>query len=479
MKLSPVPILALALFLVEPCLIGASCARQNVPAASLLVPYFLVSRNGTQGEDIAEGGADTLVSVTNTGAIGLVVQVVVWNKYAKPVVSFNVPMTGQDAMSFRMKDVLNGRLNVNPNTQRLIAGKDPCGLDYVPRSGFFAFTRFPNPDPADQARAVAFHAQPAFAGAERLAIWDSLDESGDIDDLRTPEDGDNILDFDNPACSLGGDGTLRGDFSGFVTFDVVNYCTGHSPDSSARYQNDALATTGWDRDGSTPNALIGEFFFMDRRPGGHVSAEGMVAMPFEPSLDWDQSPTFYGRFRGLEAEPGTTAPAAFRFRGDGRAPLPSGFGLRYLSDEQAGLKTWLIVFRWDLTTTSSGGTSPDLCTWLRECRARASCGSGFNQPSWSLTSTTYDEDANRVSGASGPLPRINMFLATQRVPIFGPSAINIGGYRGGWIEMLFPRNSLSSQAWVSVQHSGPAPDLTLGHAASTLPGQNGCSLTPR
>src|SRR6185369_6903539 len=93
------------------------CAQGNAPAATLLVPYFRVSRNGvtSSATDIPDLPAqtDTLLSVTNISDTGLVIHVTVWSKYGKPVLGFNVPMTGKDAMTFRMKDVLNGHLDVN------------------------------------------------------------------------------------------------------------------------------------------------------------------------------------------------------------------------------------------------------------------------------------------------------------------------------------------------------------------------------
>lgn len=162
-----------------PAAIGASgvvgCATENIPAATLLVPYFQVSRNGTQGEDIPEGGSDTLVSFTNTTSTGLIVHVTVWNKYGKPVLGFNVPTAAFDVTFFRMKDILNGKLRVNPYTQtpaRLPL--DPCGQNrttgvYEPRVGFGAttYSRFPNPSPGDAARSISIYDVPAFPSAQR------------------------------------------------------------------------------------------------------------------------------------------------------------------------------------------------------------------------------------------------------------------------------------------------------------------------
>ena len=92
---------------------------------------------------------------------------------------------------------------------------------------------------------VSSYATPAFGGAFRTRVWDSLDESGDVTALAAGS-GPVYKDKDNPGCGIasGADG-LTGDFSGYVTIDVVNYCTNFFPSDASFYINDAIATTGW------------------------------------------------------------------------------------------------------------------------------------------------------------------------------------------------------------------------------------------
>ena len=49
-------LVALALLAATGTSYAVTCAYDNVPAATLLVPYFKVSRNGSTGADIPEGG---------------------------------------------------------------------------------------------------------------------------------------------------------------------------------------------------------------------------------------------------------------------------------------------------------------------------------------------------------------------------------------------------------------------------------------
>ena len=141
------------------------------------------------------------------------------------------------------------------------------------------------------------YATDAFA-AFRNRVWDSLDESGDITSFQSSS-GDNILDFDNPACGVGGsngDGTFKTDLSGYLTIDVVNFCTNYFPENELFYNEDAIATTGWSLPADatvggctqsyTPNALMGDVFYIDTASqGGNISGDQAIAIEFDPDLD--------------------------------------------------------------------------------------------------------------------------------------------------------------------------------------------------
>ena len=188
-------LIALALLAVAGTGYAAFCSYDNVPGATLLVPYWRVSLNGATGAPIPTGGVDTLVSMVNVSTPGLIAHVTVWNKYSRAVLDFNVPMTGKDVVSFSMRDIMNGKLNVNFTQVQNFLGSgtgDPCGVNlsvspavYLPKVGFGAkqFIRFSHPEAgatnSDAYTSVSVYAADAFA-AFRNRVWDSLDESGDI-----------------------------------------------------------------------------------------------------------------------------------------------------------------------------------------------------------------------------------------------------------------------------------------------------------
>lgn len=469
-------LIALALLAVAGTGYAVTCAYDNVPAATLLVPYFKVSRNGSTGGDIPEGGTDTLCAVTNVSSTGVIVHVTLWNKYSKAVLDFNVPLTGFDVAFWRMKDILNGKLNVNPAIQK--AGTDACNTTV----GFGAtrYVRFTNPDAADRARSVSFYATPAFAGAFRARVWDSLDESADVTSFTNPGPGD----VDNPACGVPSDGQYAGDFTGYVTLDIVNYCTNFFPDEANFYLNDAIATVGWSVSGYTPNAIMGDIFYTDpSASGGNISGDTMVALEFDNRLDWLTMRTFYGRYNGFEPVAGAAAPVAFQFRGDGREPLGTRYGFRYLLDAAPpanSLQTWGIVWRSDTYVNPPPPVQGpnNLCDWYA---AGNPSGYGLYDLPHRIAAIVYDldEKINVTQGGPSGGPGqadLYVFLETQRFVISPNVELNPGNFLGGWIDLSFPSLTPQfNQAYVGVQHSGAGLAVSVGHSATLLNNQFLCS----
>ena len=196
-------------------------------------------------------------------------------------------------------------------------------------------------------------------------MWDSLDESGDITTFTTSA-GANILDKDNPQCGWanGTDSVYKDALSGYLTIDVVNYCTNFFPDQADFYDEDAIATVGWGAT-YTPNVLIGDVFYVDTAAnGGNISGDPAVAIEFDSRLPFTATTkTFFGKFVASttpaqcvdrdHARPAAARPSSpvtlptFQFAGDGREPLGDHYGFRYLADSASGLQSWITVWRSD------------------------------------------------------------------------------------------------------------------------------------
>src|SRR6185295_9987057 len=90
------------------------CTVDDVPAATLLLPYFEVDLDNPNG-------VTTLFSVNNASASATLAHVTVWSTWSIPVLDFDVYLTGFDVQTISLANVLaNGIL---PNTAS--AGQDP------------------------------------------------------------------------------------------------------------------------------------------------------------------------------------------------------------------------------------------------------------------------------------------------------------------------------------------------------------------
>jgi hypothetical protein len=516
-------LIALVLLAVAGTGYAVTCSYDNVPAATLLVPYFKVSLNGATDYPIPSGGTDTLVSIVNVSSPGVIAHVTVWNKYSKAVIDFNIPLTGKDVVSFSMRDVMNGKLS--PNLPQYDTSKypdDPCGLinpglpsvSYQPIVGWglTTFIRFSHPDAVtlgtDVIRSISQYnltSTDAIGGLFRPAVWDSLDESGDITTFSTSK-GANILDADNPQCGWNGgasDNVYKDALSGYVTIDVVNYCTNFFPDQGDFYTKDAIATAGWGPT-YTPNVLIGDVFYVDSAAnGGNISGDPAVAIEFDTRLPFTATTkTFFGKFVATTtascAAEITTGCASFiagyapgfQFPGDGREPLGDHYAFRYLANAAAGFQSWITVWRSDLY----GGTATNLCTWANPAGNKGAANTGFYDALHQVGILAYDADENLFGGVgippgpSGQQPGTQtntyIFLESQRINLLTASDWNPAGFKGGWVDLTLrgvtmtgatAATGLYNMGWVGVQHTAPGAFLSVGHAAANLNGQFQCA----
>lgn len=533
-------LIALALLAVAGTGYAVTCSYDNVPGATLLVPYWKVSLNGATDAPIPTGGIDTLVSIVNVSNPGVIAHVTVWNKYSKAVIDFNLPLTGKDVASFSMRDIMNGALSPNlPQYNTTKYPIDPCGLKnpglvnvtYVPSIGWgqTQFIRFSHPEATaaglttDVLRSISQYnltSTDAIGSVFRPVVWDSLDESGDISTHITSA-GANILDKDNPQCGWGSsDGTYSGALSGYLTIDVVNYCTNYFPDQAQFYNEDAIATSGWSQSGYTPNVLIGDVFYIDSATnGGNISGDPAIPVEFDARLNWTAGggtkanpvKTFFGKYVWDKAEPACPAedgggcvtvnvPAPFIFGGDGREPLGDRYGFRYLANASAGYQTWSLVWRSDLYATATTLTS-NLCTWANPNSGanKGASGTGLYDALHQVTYVTFDNDENVYGGVgippgpSGNNPSQNtiqtyLFLESQRIDLLKATAKdadwNPAQFTGGWADLtlrgatmtgLTAATGFYNQGWVGVQHTAPGAVLSVGHAAASLSNQFQCS----
>jgi hypothetical protein len=216
-----------------------TCTIDHKPAATLLVPYFQVAVSaGTATPPQVIGTAsgldfaDTFMTVLNASAEPELAHVTVWNRRSLPVLDFNIALTGFDSISWSMAQVLSGNLPNNP------AAEDQVGNACHDTQGPGHFVKFTGSASSNDGSASTVYSNPVFTGfAFQLAA--ELDGTDD--------------------CLAGGETSLSTDpdvLSGYVTIDMVNYCTFDNPNDPNYYEANAI---GFE------NALWGDYIFQSGR----------------------------------------------------------------------------------------------------------------------------------------------------------------------------------------------------------------------
>jgi hypothetical protein len=81
------------------------CARDVVPASTLLVPYVVV---GMPGNVPDPAGYTTTLSVTNTSWEATIIHVVVWSAVSDGILDFDEVLSGYDVWTINFRDLLSG-----------------------------------------------------------------------------------------------------------------------------------------------------------------------------------------------------------------------------------------------------------------------------------------------------------------------------------------------------------------------------------
>jgi hypothetical protein len=264
------------------------CAVDDVPAATLLLPYFEVDLNPEQ-----LGGETTLFSVVNTSPEPTLVKAVLWTDMGLPTLDFEIYLTGFDVFTSNLRDLfVLGRVPVTGPTD------SPQGFDALPNTPF--------PDCGAT----------SFGGSLAPGLLDSLVKAhtgqpsnlfgglcGAVPPSRLPAKADKAR--------------------GFLTLDVVRRCSVLDPTQAGYFGPQGVA--GYD------NRLIGDFFFVDQ---ANDFAQGEQLVRLEASTtDFEAGDrTFYAPFVGGDGS-------------DGREPLPTVWASRYLQGGGFDGGTQILVWR--------------------------------------------------------------------------------------------------------------------------------------
>ena len=262
----------------------------DVPAATLLLPYFEVDLNSTEG-------VNTLFSINNASDGAVLAHVTVWSDQSIPVLDFDVYLTGFDIQTISLREVLqNGNLprtasNGQDTPQDSIS---PQGVGYAQDINFASCNgTLPYTNPALNSAFLA-HLQAILQGKASPSFPGRCYGSKTLD---------NIL-------------------RGYVTVDTVNACNILFP---------SQLLTGYDAVLTDQNQLWGDYFYVN---SAQNFAQGETLVGIEAFLTGlvPGDHTFYGRYAN-----GTAI--------DRREALPTTMAARYLNGGPFNGGTDFLVWR--------------------------------------------------------------------------------------------------------------------------------------
>jgi hypothetical protein len=399
---------------------AASCDIGTYAAATLLLPYFEVEYDQPQNE-----GLNTIFTVINTSATPQIVRVTVWTDWGFPALYFTMYLTGYDAHTVSMYEML-ARGNLPATTQAI-----PIGANSASKN------------PRFNSELWCEHAGGSL-GPEKARRLQKMLTTGERDD---------------PTCRVGG---VHPYAVGYVTMDVVNSCAIDSPMSDAYWKEvllfDNVLTGDYER--INPKATTGNY--AGGNPLVHIRAvpEGGNAGTVSGSpLPY----TFYDRYTPRDAR-----------HIDRRQPLPAVFAARYINGGKETFQTNLVVWR-------EGIIDRD----MNEC----SYAKNAALPLFTPMVVRFDEHENAVAttgcdenGCSYPATGVASVISAAS-PVLPPSA---SGDLGGWIWIDLDNGAgmaagspystrRPSQNWIIVQMYAEGR-YAVDFDATTI--ANGCSTQP-
>lgn len=286
------------------------CAVDDVPAATLLLPYFEVDLDSANG-------INTLFSINNASAVDTIAHVVVWSDLSVPVLDFNVYLTGFDVQTISVRDILNGIL-----PQTAVPEDSPSSIE------------------SNQGDFSVLAANPG-----------ELDRSSCVDQLPYSQLGPNFVAHLQSTLT-GGPSTLSGAFAGrcagadhgdniargYITVDDANLCSLDFPGDPGYFVAGGLGSA------SNDNQLWGDYFYVNPAENFaqgetlvHVEADAL-----DPETAVAGEYTFYGRYVAWSAA-------------DNREPLVGTFATRYAIGGGFDGGTDLLVWRDAKEASSTNG----------------------------------------------------------------------------------------------------------------------------
>jgi len=390
------------------------CARDVVPASTLLVPYAVQDMDSTY--QASGSGYTTILTVTNVSKDAQIIHITVWNAVSQACLDFNEVLTGYDVWQIFFRDMINGdfkqfdtsltstptfnQLNGSPNTGNRIPFEwGPDG-----RTAYNGFHALPTPDTAGTLSPGTECFMP-YGGSGNLNV------NSNIDCLRSPlfsrdHAGCGNLrvraDYDNDWLNnIGSDPDTTDPIWYYVTVDVVNLCNFAFPD------NDAYFTTFY----KNANVLIGDIVYLAQ---GQNFSEAINAVHLEsdpPNANqFGDGWNFYDD--GVNVTTGSQI-----------EPLATALAFNYYDQPGNGISTNVLL--WKNYSDFDDNDDVDDCGW-------------YMYYNWDMDEHTNSRAGScRVSPCNPNDIDPNEFpFETQSVPLTRSNFDLV--YNSGWMLIVFP-----------------------------------------
>ena len=397
-----------------------TCDVAALPAATLLLPLFEVD------VDTPPTGPTTLFTITNVTNVDRVARVTLWTEFAYPVLTFNLYLTGYDVQAINLFDII---------ARGIVAPDSGTGTAVTKRGSFS--------DPNTAIDLSKCNRLPGGLDATYVDLMQNAFTEGRVQALG------NVV----PACNTVG--RTHALATGYATIDVVGNCEVAGPIDDEYFR----------RDIRYDNVLIGDYQQVDSA-NNYAQANPLVhirAMPeggtpasrqsgAENQVNFDR--TFYDRY----------SPATFN---DGRQPLPSTFGARFIQGGPLEFATLYKIWR-------ENPTGPN-----------ANCAAyGANANQRHVEVVRFDENENFVVGPVNENGRFTGASITDVSDSIFPQLTN--GALSGWTYLNLDATSDDDEAtqnWVIVsmrsqgQYSVDFEATALGNGCSPERGRSEATQT--
>jgi hypothetical protein len=394
---------------------NAGCDIGQYPAATLLLPYFEVDVSQP-----ATKAVNTIFTIINTSRTPQIARVTLWTDLGYPGTWFNVFLTGYDAQTVSLYEVLaRGRYPVT---------------SFKVEAGSASAPNVENPNFLSDSLC------PQFGGLTSPVFLQRLQKI-----FTTGE-------RDEPGCRVG---TEHKNAVGYATIDVINSCATTSPLDHAYWTDvllyDNVLTGEYER--IYPESTLGNYaggnplvHIRAIPEGGPASSDPGTGLPY----------TFYDRY----------TPAGAR-KHDRRQPLPSVFSARFIQGGTTGFQTNYVMWRETLTSSQ-----PAECEYAVNAKL----------PLSKATVVRFDEHENAVAMAIDSSTPASALIPTNASSLPPMASGDFGGWL--WISLdngasKREANPYStrrpSQNWIIVQMYSEGR-YGVDFDAAWL--ANGCTTTP-